>query len=406
MSPRDDRGAAPAAASALGWPLILLLGAIAALGPLGIDTTLPAFPAMAAGLGTDADAIRASLGAMFLGIAAGQLLHGPLSDRFGRRPVLLAGLLGFALAAAGCAASVSVEMLSGFRAVLGFAAASGQIVVRALIRDLFDREEGARRQTYVLAVHGLMPIVAPVVGAHVAAWLGWRAVFAMIAAAGCALALVFARSVGETLADELRRPLHLGQLVRSAGRVLQSPVYRANFLVGVGMFTSIYIFLTNAPQVFIVFFGVSTEGFGYAFSATMLGLVAARLLGSRLIGRLATPRLLAGACAVTAAGGLAMAALALAGVDRPMAVVGPMFLVCAGMAIVQPLTIAGALQPFHDLAGTASSLFGFLQITIATLCGVVIGLLDRGDQLHMTTAIGLATLFSFAVAAILLRRAR
>lgn len=380
--------------------LTILLGMVVGLDPLSIDTVLPSAKAMADGLGTDLSSIQLSLSLFVLGMAVGQLFHGPASDRFGRRPVML-GALGLYIAASlALALAPGIDTLIAARLVQGFAAAATQTVARAIIRDRLDREAASRVLSYVYLVLAIAPIVAPILGAYLAVAFGWRSVFWVMIVYGVAALMLHGRWLAETNDNPDPKALSPARLARAFATVAQSRVFWAYVGCGAASFSVLFAFLIGSPAVLMVFLDATPREFSLYFAIVMVGNLIGYPTGARLVGRLGLDRLLL----VGTLGGLASAAsivvLAWTGVDAVAAIVVPMFLYMFFFALILPPATAGALSPFPTLAGAASALLGFVQLGAAALTGTLVGGFDDGTQMPMVTAIGiagLAGLASFAV---------
>ena len=370
----------------------LLLGLVVALDPLSIDTALPAAQVMASDLGTDLSAVQLSLSLFVLGMAAGQIVYGPMSDRFGRRPVLLFALVLYVSASAALAISPGVEMLLAARLVQGLAAAATQVIARAVVRDRLDREDASRVLSYVFLVLGIMPIAAPVAGAWLTEAAGWRSIFLAMLAYGTVALAIHWRWLPETNETPDRGALAPDRLLAAFSKVARSGVFWAYVGCGAAAFSALFAFLAGAPAAFIVHLGETPEAFGWFFALVMVGNLVGYPVGSRLVMRLGIVRLLMWGTLGGLASGLAIAALAIAGVASPWAIVAP---ACAYMfffALILPPATAGALSPFPGVAGAASSLLGVVQLGCAALAGALVAGFDDGTQMPLAIAIAAASI--------------
>lgn len=378
--------------------LVVLLGALTALPPYSIDTSLAAMPGMADGLGTTSAAIQFTLSAYIVGSTLGQAVVGPLSDRYGRCPVLYAGLAVYIVTAVGCASATSVEMLTAFRFVQGACVATARILPRAMARDLYDREDAARLLSYMTVIGGTAPIIAPLVGGHFTVWFGWRSVFMFMAAYAAVAFLVILPFLRETLPRAQRTPLDPARLANIARFMLSDQAFRAYAACLMFAAGGLYAFLTGSAPALIRFLGETPQQFGFDFATIMLGYIAFSFLGGRLVNRFGIDNLLGAGVIMAALGGVAMAGLAWAGVAAVWAIVVPMIAFMAAFALILPQATAGAMSPFPDSAGMASSLLGVLQAGAGAVVSAALGLLDDGTQLPMTTAIalmGIGAVFSY-----------
>ena len=366
----------------------LLLGLVVGLDPLSIDIALPAAQEMASDLGTDLSSVQLSLSLFVFGMAAGQLVYGTMSDRFGRRPVLLFALVLYVGASAALVISPGIEMLVIARLVQGLAAAATQVISRAIVRDRLDREAASRVLSHVFLVLGIMPIVTPVIGAWLTETVGWRSVFTVMLAYGAAALLIHWRWLPETNETPDRHALSPQRLFAAFSHAAGSGVFWSYVGCGAAAFCALFAFLSGSPAAFIVYLGETPESFGYFFALVMVGNLIGYPVGSRLVIRIGLDRLLMCGTLGGLASGLAIAGLAIGGVASPWAIVVPVFAYMFSFALILPPATAGALSPFPRVAGAASSLLGVTQLGAGALAGAIVAGLDDGTQ--MPLAIGIA----------------
>lgn len=380
--------------------LAVLLGAVIAIPPYSIDTSLPALPAMAAAFGVGSGAVQITLSAVMLGSAMGQLVVGPLSDRFGRRPVLLAALAVFTLSSAGCAFADDIEILAALRLIQGASVAGCRVLPRAVARDLFDREDAARLLSYMMLVGGTAPIAGPLIGGYVTTRFGWWAVFAFMAIYAVAVFAMLAMFFRETQRRRDHGALILGRLMRSFALILRNRIFWGYLACNMAITGGLFAFLAGSSLVLIGVLGRTPQQFGVDFALVMVVSMAFNYVGARLVGRLGIDRLLFIGVGMAAAAGVAMAALAASGIATVAAIVAPMAAFMAAYSLIVPQATAGALSPFPDTAGAASSLLGFLQIIAGTAAATAVGFLHDGTQMPMTIAVaamGVAALTAYIV---------
>lgn len=374
-------------------PLIILLGAVSALTPLAIDMYLPAMPAIAETLATNSHRVQATLAAYTGGFAIGQLLFGPLSDAKGRRPVLLGGMLVFGIAAMLCAMADSVESLTWLRAAQGFAGAASAVVVQALVRDLFNREDFARTMAYITLVMTLAPLIAPMLGGHLAHWFGWRSIFWVLTGFTILIALFSSLKLPETLPLERRQPLHLISIIRSYLRLLSSPEALGFMLCGAFSFAGMFAFLTGASFIYIELYGVSAQHTGYLFGLNVISLMLFTTLNGKWVRRLGSRTMLR----------LALSLQLLAGVLMPIgpllgwglwSIVAPIMLYVGVISTIGSNSMASLLSSLPNLAGTASSLAGTLRFGIAALAGALVAMLPDSSPLYMLLTMSSCALLS------------
>ena len=374
-------------------PLIILLGAVSALTPLAIDMYLPAMPAIAEVLGTNSHRVQATLAAYTAGFALGQLLFGPLSDAKGRRPVLLGGMLVFALAAMLCALASSVESLTWLRGAQGFAGAASAVVVQALVRDLFNREDFARTMSYITLVMTLAPLIAPMLGGYLAHWFGWRSIFWVLTAVTALIALSCSFRLPETLAMAQRQPLHLASILRSYLRLLTSPVALGFMLCGALSFAGMFAFLTGASFIYIEIYGISPQHTGYLFGLNVISLMLFTILNGRWVHRLGSRNMLRLALGLQVLAGLLMPIGPLMGWGL-WSVVAPIMLYVGVISTIGSNSMASLLGSLPNLAGTASSMAGTLRFGSAALVGALVALLPDSSPLYMLLTMSACSLLA------------
>jgi DHA1 family bicyclomycin/chloramphenicol resistance-like MFS transporter len=343
--------------------LVALLAGMAALGSLAINIILPAFPAMAADLGTSVKALSATLGSFFVAFAVGQLFVGPLSDRFGRRRLVLGGLAVFVAGSVTCALATSLPQLITGRLVQALGVCATSVLSRAIARDLFEGRELARALSFMMVAMAAAPGFSPMLGGAFDAVLGWRALFALVAACAVLLGVLYLLRLGETHPVDRRGPLSLVEVGRGYGRLLVDRRFIAPALSVSLVLGSLYLFFAMAPAILIEGFGFSPFGLALFFATTVFVVFGAGLLAPRLAGRMGAPRAARTGVAVALAGGVAL----LAGPQDAGYFSAGLTVFLVGMGVVNPLGTAVTLQPFGERAGAASALLGFMQMGCAAL---------------------------------------
>lgn len=362
--------------------ILLILGALTAFGPLAIDFYLPSFPALAQAFATDVEHVQFSLAAYFVGLSIGQLLYGPLADRFGRRPPLLFGVALFALASFACALAPSLEWLVGARFVQALGGCAGMVVARAVVRDLCDPVDAAKAFSQLMLVMGLAPILAPMAGGLLLEWSGWRAIFVCLGvfAALCLSLVLF--GLAETRPQNVPAP-PLGGALREYRGLLADRVFVSHVLTGGLAIAGMFSYIAGSPFVFIELYRVPAQQYGWLFGINAVGFILVGQLNARLLRRRGpgfwVPR--------GAAGGL-LCALLLAGVAQWQAtelwpLLLPLFGCIATLGLVMPNTSACAMAGQGARAGSASALLGSLQFGIAALAASLVGLLHDGTARPM-----------------------
>jgi DHA1 family bicyclomycin/chloramphenicol resistance-like MFS transporter len=380
-------GSATAAPAPPVWRLAVVLGALTAMGPLAIDMYLPALPAIARELSTDAASVQASLAVYFIGIAIGQAFYGPLSDRLGRKPALYVGLTVFVAASAGCALADGVRSLVALRFLQALGGCAPLVVPRAVVRDYFDERESARMLSILVLVMGLAPILAPLAGGQLLVKLGWRSIFWLLAAYGAAWAVMAALTLPESLPDRRRRREPLAEVLAIYGRLLVDRRYIGHVMTGGLVFSGLLAYISGSPFVFIELFGVPPERYGLFFGANAVGIITASQVNRWLAGRFEPRAILQVVLPVVAAAGLVLLVDAATGFGGFPGILLPLFCFVACHGFVMPNTTALAMTPHGRIAGSASALLGTIQFVLGATAGALVGVLGNGTAVPFAAVI-------------------
>lgn len=368
--------------------VVLMLTLLLGIQPVATDLYLPALPTLQGALAAGIGDAQLTLSALVIAFGCSQLFCGPLSDRFGRRPVLLSGTALYAAASVGGALSTSIEALVAWRVLQGVAMAAAVTCGRALVRDLFEPHEGAHVMSRGLGGLGLIATACPLIGGGLVQWLNWRAVLLVPALFGAAALAFVAWRFKETLRRRDPHALRPAPLLRNWRQVLAHPTFRAWTALLVFTYGGLFFFLAGSSFVFIGLLGQSRLAYGAIVASNSIAYVSGTMLCRRLLpsrGLRGTVRL---GGALSLAGGLGLAVFSLAGVQAVWAIMLPQYLYSLGHGIHQPCGQAGAIGPFPDKAGAAASLSGFAMMSAAFGVGLWLGRhLNGGSALPMTLGI-------------------
>ncbi len=354
------------------------------LGPIGIDMFLAGVPNIAEGLGSTPNRVIASISTVMLGNAVGQLVLGPASDRFGRKPIILLTLFLFAGAALASGLSPSIEYLIFWRFIQGLAISGGRILAAAVARDLFDREQLGKMMADILFVTSLAAIMFPIIGGQIAQYLPWQWLFWTMTLSGTLVFLLFKFFYQETIEQRNPKALWPNYLLTNWLATVQNPVFVRYVLCSSFSMAGFGAFLGTSPTVLRGAFGVSAVTYGFLYSIIAGFFLVATFIGGRFLLAIGQQRIIAIGVLIMLVGGIVLTALAIIDIRHPLAVIMPSAFFVLGLGLVFPQTNSLALQPFPQSAGTAASLMGF--ITNLFMAGVIIVL----AAMTHTTALNLA----------------
>ena len=370
-----------------GRKLIVILGGLSAFGPLSMDMYLPGLPALTREFGASASTGQLTLTACMLGIAAGQLFIGPLSDTLGRRRPLLAGLAGYVLASVACAVAPSIWILLALRFVQGILGGAGVVIARAIVRDIYSGAEAARVFALLMAVMGVAPVFAPLVGGQALAITSWRGIFVVLAAIGIPLLLATLVWLPETLPPERRHGGGVRVTVGTFGRLLRD----RSFVVPAGSFglAAAVLFAYIAGSAFVLenIYGVSPQVFSLVFAVNSAGLIAMSQLGGRLVARFGAGTLLRYALGGVAVGSVATLAFTLAHAGLAPLLVS-LFVILSFNGMVFPNATAVSLAEQEGSLGSASALLGVGQFGTGAVIAPLVGLGGTHNAVPMAVLIG------------------
>lgn len=362
----------------------VFLAALVGMPALSIDMSLPGLSIITGALGVPIGSGSLMLTTLLTGFGGAQLIFGPVADRFGRRPVLLAGLVLFALAGVACAVATGFGWLLVARAVQGIGAAAGTVLAFAMVQDCFEGEAARRRIATINTVMALAPIVAPIIGAFVLGIAGWRGIFAVLGGFGTLLLAVTALGSAETIRATNPNALRPSGLLQSYRRAVTHRVAFGNTLVGALGFGNLFSFISGSPLVYVDQLGVSRPGFALIFAGASAGL----MVGSLLVGRLKRGGgLMVVGMAICVLSGAGLLALHVAGAFTVLPSVALLVLNAFGCGFIFPNATHGAIAPFRDMAGVASAVSGAVRMAGGAAASAVLKPLYDGTPLAMSLGI-------------------
>jgi len=386
--------------SLLATPFIIaLLTAISTLGSFATSVYLPSMPAIGAEMAVRPEAVQLTLTAYLGGFALGQLLFGPLSDRFGRRGVMLGGFVIYVVASLACAMASGIGFLVAARIVQAIGACAGMVVSRAMVRDAFDGPGMTKVLSAIAMASAAIPAASPLIGGVLEHVFGWRSAFLAASLLGVVVAALALIHLPETNRRPLPR-LDGFEIVRAYGPVVGSAHFMVCVLISASAFGALFAFLAGSPHVMIDIIGISPAEYGLYPPMAITGVVIGGVLTGRLIGKLTERRMVGIGLGLLLFGGWGMPLLPVLGVLRPTSITGCMFVFSAGMSVVMPICTAVALRPFGARAGTASAMIGCLQMLVGALGSAIVSL--AGGLGVFAFPLTMATMTTVGAAAFLL----
>jgi len=367
--------------------VVLILSLLLGIQPVTTDLYLPALPALTDGFGAPMAQAQLTLSALLLAFGLSQLLWGPLSDRFGRRPVLLLGLSAYTLAAVGSALASSMALLIVWRTVQGAAMGAAVMGARAVVRDLYQPEMGARVMSKGLSGLGLIACISPPLGGLISDFFGWRAALLVLAVFGAMTLGVVALRFTETVQHKNPLALQPRTVLRAWADIVRHPTFLAYTLLGTASYAVLFTVLASSSFVFIKVLGMGKTAYGLAMFSTAFAYLVGTFLCRRLLPRFGIRRTVALAGVMSLTGGTLVGGLALAGWHNPWAILLPLYLVMMAHGVHQPCSQSAAVGPFPQSAGAASALNGFSMMLAAFAVGGWLGARFDGTVFPLTNGV-------------------
>ncbi|MFD9412706.1 Bcr/CflA family multidrug efflux MFS transporter [Streptomyces sp. NPDC059989] len=374
------------AARRTGLLVTFILGGLTALPPLSMDMYLPALPEVTTALRSPAATVQLTLTACLAGMALGQLVIGPMSDKWGRRRPLLVGMIVYVLATAVCALAPTAELLIAFRLAQGLAGAAAIVIARAVVRDLYDGVEMAKFFSTLMLISGTAPIIAPLIGGQVLRFSDWRGVFVILTAVGTVLTLMVWRGLGETLPPERRHTGGVGSALRTMQGLLGDRVFTGYMLAGGFAFAVLFSYISASPFVVQEIYGASPQAFSLLFGVNSVGLIAVgQINGKLLVGRVSLDKALAVGLGiiVLASVSLLLMSTGVFGEVGLAPIAAALFVLMSAMGLVLPNTNAQALMRTPHAAGSASALLGTSSFLVGAIASPLVGIAGEDTAVPM-----------------------
>ncbi|MGH7075908.1 MAG: multidrug effflux MFS transporter [Stellaceae bacterium] len=357
---------------------MVMLAAMNAMTALAVDTSLPAMPAIGHAFTANPDEVQLTLSLFMFGYALGQVAAGPLSDRFGRRPVLLIGLAVYTLCGVGCAVSDSIGMLILFRFIEAFGAATGPSMSRAVVRDYHAGARASRMLSSVQLAMGFALVAAPILGSFLLTYVGWRGIFLFLALFGAILILVVWFGLDESLATPDPQAAHPARLLSNIMAFFGNRICVGYALINGCVVGGMLAFISGIPFVMIDVFDVKPRNFGFYFSLAACGMIVGATVNGRLVRRLAPDRILRRGLFIQAVAGLVLLTISFLSLSSPLIFMLPVMAYSFSQGLVMPNAVAGAMEPLPYMAGLAAALLGAVQMGAGGVTGYIVNALyDR-----------------------------
>jgi MFS transporter, DHA1 family, multidrug resistance protein len=364
-----------------------MLAMLTALGPLSTDLYLPSLPSMAKGFGVDLSRVQLTLSVFIFGFAIGQVVYGPVSDKLGRKPVILFGLVLYCVGSVICAFAPTAETLIAARLVQSVGASGPIVLGRAIVRDIYEGPQAAKELSRMGMLMGFVPAVAPLIGGVLEPLFGWRANFALLVTGGAALTCAVLLLLPETIRERRPEPLSVRSIFGNFGAVMRNPAFQTYAGMNSLTFAGLFSFISGSSFVLQGVYGLTPMQFAMAFSVMCIGFIGGAVATQAVVGRWGMARMIRTGSLCLAVGGSAMLAAMAAGLAAPFAVVAPMTVYAFGVGLVMPSTNASAMMPFGNRAGAASSVLGVLQSSFAAATAALMALFLDGRPLVMAGVI-------------------
>lgn len=362
--------------------MILILGSLSAFGPLSLDMYLPSLPELARSMNTTMSISQLSLTACLIGLAAGQLLSGPLSDVRGRRLPLLIGMVVYGLASLLCAFSTSIEMLIAFRFIQGVAGSAGIVISRAIVRDMYSGTELTKFFSILMLVNGAAPILSPIIGGQLLKFTSWRGVFIVLTFIGVAMLLAVLLGLPETLSREKRSKGGISNTLSTFRALFRDRKFIGLALCQGFVSAAMFAYISGSPFVLQEIFGVSPQSFGLIFAANGIGIIIASQITGRLAGRVSERKLFLSGITLATIGGFSLLLSIISGAGLAF-ILPSLFIVVSCVGIVSTAGASLALQNYGHAAGSASALLGLLSYILGALVMPLVGIMGSGTAVPM-----------------------
>jgi DHA1 family bicyclomycin/chloramphenicol resistance-like MFS transporter len=379
------------------FTLILILGSLTALGPFSIDMYLPGFSAIAADLDTSVNKVSLSLSSYFIGISAGQLLYGPLLDRFGRKNPLYIGLAVYILASVGCAFTRNIDIFIALRFIQAIGSCAAAVASMAMVRDLFPADATPKVFSLLMLVVGLSPMLAPTIGGYVTAGFGWQMIFIILTLMGISVLLASRFGLPHTHKPDLSISLKPRPILLNFAKVMRNPQFFTYAFSGAVAFSGLFTYVAGSPLLFMDIFKVSEKMYGWIFAFMSVSFIGSSQLNSWLLRKYKSEQLVYFALSLQCAVSLVFLVLAINGWLNLYGTIAMLFLYLACLGLSNPNTAGLSLAPFPENAGSASALLGALQLGLGALASVAVGIFVKDSMVPIVAIMVCGTVLALLI---------
>jgi DHA1 family bicyclomycin/chloramphenicol resistance-like MFS transporter len=379
------------------YGLILILGSLTALGPFSIDMYLPGFPAIAADLKTSTASVALSLSSYFIGITAGQLLYGPLLDKFGRKRPLFIGLLVYILASAGCALAVSIDALIGLRFIQALGSCAATVASVAMVRDLFPVKDNAKVFALLMLVLGVSPMIAPTLGGYVTVAFGWHTIFLILLGLGVFNLIISWLWLPDSYQPDAHLSLKPKPIINGFWEVFKNPQFYTYALTGALAFSGLFAYISGSPLIFMEIFQVNEETYGWIFALLSIGFIGSSQVNTLLLKRYTSQQLIYAALITQTITALVFLTAGINGWFGLTETTVLLFIFLCCLGFVSPNASALSLLPFSKNAGTASALMGAVQMGIGALASVGVSLFNLKSVVPTVSIMALTSIIALII---------
>jgi len=375
--------------------IIFTLGALSALGPFSIDMYLPGFPSIAADLHSTIPHVQLSLTSFFIGISIGQLVFGPMIDRFGRKKPLYFGLILYLLASLGCMLAPSVDILIGLRFLQALGSCAGAVISRAMVRDIFPVHENAKVFSLLILVVAISPIVAPTAGGYISEAFGWQSIFLTLTIVSACILFLCYRILPESKAADPAMSLHPKKILGDFRYVLQTKQFILYVVASGFASAGMFAYISGSPFVIIELFKVDAKHFGWFFAFNASGLIIASQLNRVLLSRYSSESIISITSFIQVSAAIVLFLLSFFNIIGLAGIITLLFIYLAMQGFLFPNTSALSLAPFHTRTGIASSLMGCIQMFTSATASAAVSILHNNTAIPMTAVIAFCSVLSF-----------